>query len=95
MPSLHAFAGAPQEKGPFLYVAFLSTLPSVQGNGLGGKLLQHLTAKADAAGKWMFIEATNDRNASLYERWARADSCVMWEQGVTRVDWLIACVACC
>lgn len=59
---------AKQERGPFLYVAFLCTKPLYQGQGLGSKLLQQLCSKADAAGKWAYLEATNERNAMLYER---------------------------
>jgi GNAT superfamily N-acetyltransferase len=58
-----------QTYGPFMYVAFLSTRPEHQGKGLGGQLLEHLTQKADAVGKWCYLEATNERNARLYERY--------------------------
>lgn len=56
------------EVGPFLYIAFMGTLPSCQGQGLGGQMLKHLTAKADAAGKPMYIEASSEDSARLYER---------------------------
>jgi len=57
-----------KEAGPFLYIAFLCTSPGHQGQGLGGQLLAHLLSQADAAGKWVYLEATNERNAKLYER---------------------------
>eukprot|EP00197_Chlamydomonas_leiostraca_P013658 CAMPEP_0202861200 /NCGR_PEP_ID=MMETSP1391-20130828/2676_1 /ASSEMBLY_ACC=CAM_ASM_000867 /TAXON_ID=1034604 /ORGANISM="Chlamydomonas leiostraca, Strain SAG 11-49" /LENGTH=202 /DNA_ID=CAMNT_0049540543 /DNA_START=303 /DNA_END=911 /DNA_ORIENTATION=- len=57
------------EVGAFLYVAFLGTAPACQGQGLGGRMLAHLTVQADAAGKHAYIEAASERNAQLYERY--------------------------
>lgn len=45
-----------KEVGPFLYVGFLCTAPSNQGQGLGSQLLSHLLAKADALGKHAYLE---------------------------------------
>ncbi|GLI67074.1 hypothetical protein VaNZ11_011271 [Volvox africanus] len=54
--------------GSFEYVAFLATRPEYWGRGLGSHLLRYLTDKADAAGRWCYLEATNPDNARLYER---------------------------
>ena len=54
--------------GPFLLVAFLGVDPSQQGRGLGSKLLKVALDRADAAGQWAYLEATNERNAELYKR---------------------------
>ena len=42
--------------------------PSQQGKGLGSKLLKVALSRADAAGQWSYLEATNERNAELYKR---------------------------
>ena len=54
--------------GPFLFVAYLGVDPSQQGRGLGSKLLKVALDRADAAGQWAYLEATNERNAELYKR---------------------------
>ncbi|GFR51444.1 hypothetical protein Agub_g13737 [Astrephomene gubernaculifera] len=54
--------------GSFGYIAFLATRPEWRGRGLGSRLLRHLTDKADAAGRWCYLEATNEDNARLYQR---------------------------
>ncbi|GLC34261.1 hypothetical protein PLESTM_000175600 [Pleodorina starrii] len=57
-----------QTHGSFEYVAFLATRPEFQGKGLGSRLLRYITDKADAAGRWSYLEATNRDNVRLYER---------------------------
>ncbi|KAG2499763.1 hypothetical protein HYH03_002060 [Edaphochlamys debaryana] len=57
-----------QEHGPFMYLSFLAVRPEWQGKGLGSRLLRHLSDKADAAGRWMYLEATTPDNQRLYER---------------------------
>lgn len=56
------------EVGSFLYIAIMATLPSHQRKGLGGQIMKHLTDQADAAGKPMYIEASSEGSARLYER---------------------------
>ncbi|KAG2437053.1 hypothetical protein HYH02_011314 [Chlamydomonas schloesseri] len=55
-------------RGPFEYVAFLATRPQLWGRGLGSRLLKYLTDRADAAGRWTYLEATSPDNARLYAR---------------------------
>jgi L-amino acid N-acyltransferase YncA len=43
--------------------------PDHQSKGLGGRMLQALCSVADAANKWTYLEATNENNARLYERY--------------------------
>ncbi|KAG2429815.1 hypothetical protein HXX76_010599 [Chlamydomonas incerta] len=57
-----------QRRGPFEYIAFLATRPELWGRGLGSRLLRHLTDRADAGGRWAYLEATNPANARLYAR---------------------------
>ncbi|KAG2443236.1 hypothetical protein HYH02_009309 [Chlamydomonas schloesseri] len=57
-----------QRRGPFEYIAFLATRPELTGRGLGSRLLRHLTDRADAAGRWCYLEATNPDNARVYAR---------------------------
>ncbi|KAJ9506244.1 hypothetical protein QJQ45_000150 [Haematococcus lacustris] len=73
------------ERQPFFYIAFLAVQPEGQGQGLGGRMLRHLLRRADEAGRWSYLEATNDRNVQLYQRhgfsirsqssWAVPDAC--------------------
>ncbi|GFH28825.1 N-acetyltransferase domain-containing protein, partial [Haematococcus lacustris] len=73
------------ERQPFFYIAFLAVQPEGQGQGLGGRMLRHLLRRADEAGRWSYLEATNDRNVQLYQRhgfsirsqssWAVLDAC--------------------
>jgi len=42
--------------------------PNAQGRGLGGALMRHATARADEDGMLAYLESSNPRNISLYER---------------------------
>lgn len=57
-----------QLHGSFLCFAFLATAPHAQGRGLGSQLMSHVLSHADAAGKWAYLEASNENNARLYAR---------------------------
>ncbi|KAL6749350.1 hypothetical protein V8C86DRAFT_2850258 [Haematococcus lacustris] len=74
-----------QRHGPFFYIGFLAVRPQSQGQGLGARLLRQLLRRADEAGRWSYLEATNDGNVQLYQRhgfsirsqssWAVPDAC--------------------
>lgn len=53
---------------PHWYIPFIGVDPSAQGTGLGGALLQHVLAKADADGRPTYLEASSPRNQLLYHR---------------------------
>ncbi len=42
--------------------------PNAQGSGLGGALMRHAVARCDDEGAMAFLESSNPRNVSLYER---------------------------
>jgi GNAT superfamily N-acetyltransferase len=50
------------------YLPLIGVEPNAQGRGLGGALMRHATARADAAGTMAYLESSNPRNISLYER---------------------------
>lgn len=52
----------------FFYVAILATLPTHQGNGYGGVMLKYLTHLANQKKLPMYIEASSEASARLYER---------------------------
>lgn len=54
--------------GSFEYIMFLGVRPGMQGKGYGSRLLRHVTDKADAAGRWCYLEASTPDNARLYAR---------------------------
>jgi ribosomal protein S18 acetylase RimI-like enzyme len=53
---------------PCFYLAFIGVAPRAQGAGLGSALLAHALARVDAAGADAYLENSNPRNISLYER---------------------------
>ncbi|PNH05285.1 ATP-dependent zinc metalloprotease FTSH 1, chloroplastic, partial [Tetrabaena socialis] len=67
-PRVYRARGLAQAHGAFEYLAFLASRPESQGKGLGSRLLQHIMDKADAAGRWCYLEATNPDNVRLYAR---------------------------
>ncbi len=42
--------------------------PNAQGKGLGGALMRHAVARCDQEGALAYLESSNLRNISLYER---------------------------
>ncbi|MGH7928642.1 MAG: GNAT family N-acetyltransferase, partial [Candidatus Binatia bacterium] len=42
--------------------------PFQQGKGLGSALMRHALARCDGEGKAAFLESSNPKNVSLYER---------------------------
>lgn len=53
---------------PHWYLSMIATLPSLQGQGVGGALLRHSLDIVDAAGAPAYLESSNPRNVSLYKR---------------------------
>lgn len=53
---------------PHWYLGVIATVPHRRGAGLGTSLLAHTLEVVDAAGLPAYLESTNPRNVSLYER---------------------------
>lgn len=53
---------------PLYYLQFVSTVPAVQGQGIGSALLRDMLGRADREGLPSYLEATSSRNRALYER---------------------------
>ncbi|MGW0433875.1 GNAT family N-acetyltransferase [Micromonospora sp. NPDC003197] len=54
---------------PHWYLQQMVVVPQFRGRGLGGAMLRHQLARADAAGVPTYLEASNPRNRALYERY--------------------------
>ena len=50
------------------YLLAIGIHPHAQGRGLGGTMMAHTLAQADAARKPAYLEATSPRSRALYER---------------------------
>lgn len=50
------------------YLPMIGVEPNAQGRGLGAALMRHATARADADGVSAYLESSNPKNISLYER---------------------------
>lgn len=48
--------------GPYYYLSFIGTAPEARGKGLGSKLLQEMTSRADREGRWCLLEATSEKS---------------------------------
>jgi ribosomal protein S18 acetylase RimI-like enzyme len=53
---------------PHWYLPLIGVDPARQGEGLGAALMQHALARCDRDGLPAYLESTNPRNVSLYER---------------------------
>jgi ribosomal protein S18 acetylase RimI-like enzyme len=53
---------------PHWYLPMIGVEPSRQGNGIGSALLQNTLANCDADGLPAYLESSNPKNISLYER---------------------------
>lgn len=56
-------------KYPHWYLSMIAIDPFCQGQGLGSALMKHAVARCDAEGLPAFLESSNPRNISLYERY--------------------------
>lgn len=50
------------------YLGYLGVAPTQQGRGLGGAMLHAVLDEADKTGTPAYLESSNERNLSLYER---------------------------
>lgn len=50
------------DHGPYYYLSFIGTAPEARGRGLGSKLLQEITSRADREGRWCLLEATSEKS---------------------------------
>ncbi|GAB2919415.1 GNAT family N-acetyltransferase [Micromonospora polyrhachis] len=69
---------------PHWYLQQILVVPALRGHGLGGALLRHQLARADAAGVPAYLEASSPRNRALYERYGfqpLGDSIALPEDG--------------
>jgi GNAT superfamily N-acetyltransferase len=53
---------------PHWYLPLIGVEPNAQGRGLGGALMRHGVARCDQEGALAYLESSNPRNISLYER---------------------------
>jgi GNAT superfamily N-acetyltransferase len=53
---------------PHYYLAFVAVAPRLQGNGLGGAILEATLKRADARKAPAYLENSNPKNTRLYER---------------------------
>ncbi len=53
---------------PLWYLPLIGVEPNAQGTGLGGVLMRHAVARCDQEGALAYLESSNPRNISLYER---------------------------
>jgi ribosomal protein S18 acetylase RimI-like enzyme len=50
------------------YLGYLGVAPAHQGQGMGAAMLREVTDQADSAGVPAYLESSNERNLTLYER---------------------------
>jgi ribosomal protein S18 acetylase RimI-like enzyme len=53
---------------PHWYLSMIGVDPAMQGRGVGAALMKHALARCDADGVAAYLESSNPRNISLYER---------------------------
>ncbi|HEX6487740.1 MAG TPA: GNAT family N-acetyltransferase [Candidatus Dormibacteraeota bacterium] len=66
--TLGAVEGAHPKEPPHWYLGYLGTVPARQGQGLGGELLREVLTGVDEAGLPAYLESSNPRNLTLYQR---------------------------
>jgi ribosomal protein S18 acetylase RimI-like enzyme len=57
-----------RQRAPHWYLGYLGTRGGHQGQGLGSQLLREVLARADGHGVPAYLESSNERNLTLYER---------------------------
>jgi GNAT superfamily N-acetyltransferase len=53
---------------PHWHLAFVGVDPLAHGQGIGAALLEHALERIDADGRQAYLESTNPRNITLYQR---------------------------
>jgi len=53
---------------PHWYLPMIGVEPNAQGRGLGGAMMRHAVARCDHEGALAYLESSNPRNITLYER---------------------------
>ncbi len=53
---------------PLWYLPLIGVEPNPQGRGIGGALMRHAVARCDQDEALAYLESSNPRNISLYER---------------------------
>ena len=66
MESLMAIENAHPREVPHFYLAMLGTSPSMQGQGLGGTLLDNVLGRCDDEGWPAYLETSLERNVKFY-----------------------------
>jgi GNAT superfamily N-acetyltransferase len=66
--ALSQVTAAVRPRAPHWYLSVLAVWPERRGQGQGGRLLAETLRLADDAGLPAYLESTNPRNVSLYER---------------------------
>ena len=65
--TMEAMAASHPEE-PHWYLPLIGVDPIAQGRGIGAALMKHALARIDADGACAYLESSNPRNISLYER---------------------------
>lgn len=60
--------GAYHPAEPHWFLPVIAVDPICQGRGIGSELMRHAVAQCDATGQRAYLESSNPRNISLYER---------------------------
>lgn len=58
-----------EPKEPYWYLSFVGVDPGMQGNGLGGKLVEFLLAEVERDPAPIYLESSNPKNVGLYQRY--------------------------
>ncbi len=66
--SLSAVEGKHPHDPHHWYLGYLGTEPGNQGRGIGGALLREVLTPCNEAGHPAYLESSNERNLTLYER---------------------------
>lgn len=60
--------GAYHPKEPHWFLPMIAVDPISQGRGVGSRLMKHAVAECDESGTRAYLESSNPRNITLYER---------------------------